>query len=136
MEKGIVKRIIGPVVDVHFPAGSLPEIYYAVEVPLEGRKVVLEVVQQIGGGDVRCIALASTDGISRGCEAYNTGSSITMHRGLYHAFWGEAGQGDMVVGEVSKVNDDKLIIFVRRPPTCFHIAVCQVFCQTYRRCLQ
>ena len=34
------------------------------------------------------------------------GSSITMHRGLYHAFWGEAGQGDVVVGEVSKVNDD------------------------------
>ena len=34
------------------------------------------------------------------------GSSITMHRGLYHAFWGEAGQGDVVVGELSKVNDD------------------------------
>ena len=53
MEKAIVKRVIGPVVDVHFPSGQLPELYHAVEVPLEGRKVVMEVVQQIGGGDVR-----------------------------------------------------------------------------------
>ena len=66
MDTGIVKRVIGPVVDVHFAAGQLPEIYHAVEVSLEERKVVMEVVQQIGGGDVRCIALSSTDGISRG----------------------------------------------------------------------
>ena len=94
MDKGIVKRVIGPVVDVHFPAGQLPEIYHAVEVPLEDHKVVMEVVQQVGGGDVRCIALASTDGISRGCEAVNTGTSITMPVG-------EATLGRMfnVVGE-------------------------------------
>ena len=115
MEKGIVKRIIGPVVDVHFPAGSLPEIYYAVEVPLEDRKVVLEVVQQIGGGDVRCIALASTDGISRGCEAYNTGSSITMPVG-------EATLGRMfnVVGEPidgkGPVETEERLPIHRKPP--------------------
>ena len=115
MEKGIVKRIIGPVVDVHFPAGSLPEIYYAVEVPLENRKVVLEVVQQIGGGDVRCIALASTDGISRGCEAYNTGSSITMPVG-------EATLGRMfnVVGEPidgkGPVETEERLPIHRKPP--------------------
>ena len=78
MEKAIVKRVIGPVVDVHFPEGQLPELYHAVEVHLPERKVVMEVVQQIGGGDARCIALSSTDGISRGCEAVNTGSAITM----------------------------------------------------------
>ena len=94
MEKAIVKRVIGPVVDIHFPEGALPELYNAVEVQLEDRKVVMEVVQQIGGGDVRCIALSSTDGISRGCEARNTGSSITMPVG-------EATLGRMfnVVGE-------------------------------------
>ena len=94
MDKGIVKRVIGPVVDVHFSSGQLPEIYHAVEVALDDHKVVMEVVQQIGGGDVRCIALASTDGISRGCEAVNTGTSITMPVG-------EATLGRMfnVVGE-------------------------------------
>ena len=49
MEKATVKRVIGPVVDVHFPKGKLPELYHAVEVNVEGRKIVLEVVQQIGG---------------------------------------------------------------------------------------
>ena len=78
MENAIVKRVIGPVVDVHFPYGNLPELYNAIEVRLPGRKVTLEVVQQIGGGDVRCIALSSTDGISRGMEAFDTGASITV----------------------------------------------------------
>ena len=57
---------------------KLPEIYNAVEVQLPERKVVLEVVQQLGGRDVRCIALSSTDGISRGLEATDTGTSITV----------------------------------------------------------
>ncbi len=94
MEKAIVKRVIGPVVDIHFPEGALPELYNAIEIQLEDRKVVLEVVQQIGGGDVRCIALSSTDGISRGCEARDTGGSITMPVG-------EATLGRMfnVIGE-------------------------------------
>jgi len=75
---GIVKRVIGPVVDIHFNAGELPELYNAIEIALADRKVVLEVVQQIGGGNVRCIALSSTDGISRGYEAADTGASITV----------------------------------------------------------
>ena len=66
MNHGTVKRVIGPVVDVHFPEGKLPEIYNAVEIRLPARKVVLEVVQQLGNRDVRTIALSSTDGISRG----------------------------------------------------------------------
>ena len=78
MEKAIVKRVIGPVVDIHFPAGKLPELYHAIEVRLEGQSVMLEVVQQLGNSEVRCIALSSTDGISRGCEAIDTGGPITM----------------------------------------------------------
>ena len=95
MVNGIVKRVIGPVVDVQFPAGQLPELYNAIEVAHEnGGKVTLEVVQQIGDGAVRCIALASTDGISRGTAAVDTGAPITMPVG-------EATLGRMfnVVGE-------------------------------------
>ena len=66
MENGIVRRVIGPVVDVQFPSGNLPEIYNAIEIQLEDRKVVMEVVQLIGDNSVRCISLFSTDGISRG----------------------------------------------------------------------
>lgn len=78
MERGIVKKVIGPVVDVHFPSGKLPDLYNAVEISLPDRKVTLEVVQEIGNGTVRCIALASTDGISRGLEAVDTGAPINM----------------------------------------------------------
>ena len=94
MKNATVKRVIGPVVDIHYPEGKLPEIYNAVEIHLPERKVVLEVVQQLGNRDVRCIALSSTDGISRGMEAWNTGASITMPVG-------EATLGRMfnVVGE-------------------------------------
>nr|MBQ1579175.1 F0F1 ATP synthase subunit beta [Oscillospiraceae bacterium] len=78
MNNGTVKRVIGPVVDIHFAEGKLPELYNAIEISLPERKVVLEVVQQLGGRDVRCIALSSTDGISRGIDAFDTGSSIMM----------------------------------------------------------
>ena len=94
MEKGIVKRVIGPVVDIHFPSGKLPELYHAVHIRLPERTVVLEVVQQIGEGSVRSIALSSTDGISRGMEAVNTGDTIRMPVGK-----GTLGRMFNVVGE-------------------------------------
>ena len=78
MEKGIVRRVIGPVVDIYFPNGDLPELYNAVYLNLPGRRVVLEVVQQIGQGMARAIALSSTDGVSRGMEAVDTGDTIRM----------------------------------------------------------
>ena len=94
MQKGEVRNVIGPVVDIRFPPEELPELYNAIEIRLPERKVVLETVQQTGGGVTRCIALSSTDGISRGMEAWNTGASITMPVG-------EATLGRMfnVVGE-------------------------------------
>ena len=78
MENGIVRRVIGPVVDVQFPSGNLPEIYNAIEIQLEDRKVVMEAVQLIGDNSVRCISLFSTDGISRGMMARDTGSPVTV----------------------------------------------------------
>ena len=78
MKKGIVKRVIGSVVDIFFPTGELPKIYNAEEIQLKDRKVTLEVQQQLGDRIVRCIAMSSTDGISLGCEALDTGAPITM----------------------------------------------------------
>ena len=94
MEQGIVTRVIGPVVDVQFPSGRLPDIDNAIEIPLEGRKVVIETVQQLGDNSVRCVALFSTDGISRGCRAFDTGHPVTVPVG-------EATLGRMfnVIGE-------------------------------------
>ena len=94
MENGIVRRVIGPVVDVQFPSGKMPDIHNAIEVQLEGRKVVMEAVQHIGENSVRCISLFSTDGMSRGCAAVDTGAPVKMPVG-------EATLGRMfnVVGE-------------------------------------
>ena len=78
MKNGIVRRVTGPVVDVQFPAGHLPDIYNAIEIQLEGRKVVMEAMQQLGSDTVRCVSLFSTDGIARGCTAVDTGFPVTM----------------------------------------------------------
>ena len=78
MENGIVRRVIGPVVDVQFPSGRMPDIYNAIEVQLENRKIVMEAVQHLGDNSVRCISLFSTDGLSRGCRAVDTGAPVTM----------------------------------------------------------
>ena len=94
MENGIVKRVIGPVVDVQFPAGKLPEINNAIEVHAGQRRIVMEAVQQLGDNAVRCISLFSTDGLQRGCVAVDTGTSVKMPVG-------EATLGRMfnVIGE-------------------------------------
>ena len=94
MENGIVKGVIGPVVDVQFPAGKLPEINNAIEVHAGARRIVMEAVQQLGDNAVRCISLFSTDGLQRGCVAVDTGASVKMPVG-------EATLGRMfnVIGE-------------------------------------
>ena len=81
--KGTVAQIFGPVVDVRFPAGQLPEIYNAVEITSEsaGLSIVLEVAQHLGNDVARCIAMASTDGCSRGMDAVDTGAPITVPGG-------------------------------------------------------
>ncbi|MFT5447543.1 MAG: F-type H+-transporting ATPase subunit beta [Gammaproteobacteria bacterium] len=75
MSSGNVVQIIGAVVDVEFPRGSVPKVYDALEV--EGG-LTLEVQQQIGDGVVRTIAMGSTDGLRRGTAASNTGAAIQV----------------------------------------------------------
>ncbi|MCM2339516.1 MAG: F0F1 ATP synthase subunit beta [Burkholderiales bacterium] len=74
---GVIKRIIGPVVDVAFE-GGLPEIYDALVVKRGDSSITLEVEQHIGRDTVRAVAMDSTDGLSRGMEVTNTGAPISV----------------------------------------------------------
>lgn len=79
MSKGVIRQVIGPVVDVEFSDGNLPEIYNAVNVPREGdTTLVLEVQQHLGENVVRCVSMDSTDGLVRGQDAADTGKPIAV----------------------------------------------------------
>src|SRR5438105_8158047 len=98
---GRIAQIIGPVVDVHFPAEHLPEIYFALEIDLSAMvstgedgqaaggaamkgveqgtgKLILEVQQHLGNNVVRAVAMGPTDGLRRGVEVRNTGAPISV----------------------------------------------------------
>jgi len=80
--KGRVARVIGPVVDIEFPADSMPAIFNAlhVEVTMSGttRTLTMEVAQHIGDNLVRAISMQPTDGMIRGTEVSDTGSAISV----------------------------------------------------------
>jgi F-type H+-transporting ATPase subunit beta len=83
MNKGKITQVIGPVVDVEFEAGNLPEIYHAVKItnPSLGEgewNLVCEVAQHLGENTVRTIAMDSTEGLVRGQEVLDTGKQIVM----------------------------------------------------------
>ena len=75
---GKVIQIIGPVLDIKFENGHLPDLLNAIEIEHEGKKLVCEVASQLGDDVVRCIAMSSTDGMSRGMDAIDTGTGITV----------------------------------------------------------
>ena len=80
---GRVTQVIGPVVDVEFPPGSLPEIYTALTVSnpsisSETENLTIEVAQHLGENTARCIAMDSTDGLVRGQPVKNTGAPISV----------------------------------------------------------
>ncbi|MCI8541414.1 MAG: F0F1 ATP synthase subunit beta [Erysipelotrichaceae bacterium] len=78
-QKGKIVQVIGPVVDVWFENGELPELMNAIEIPLhEQDPLVVEVAQHIGDERVRCVAMGSTDGLVRGMEALDTGAPIQV----------------------------------------------------------
>ena len=82
MAKGKIVQVIGPVVDIEFPAESLPEILNAVTIKGKSGDIdidlVVEVMQHLGDNVTRCIAMSSTDGLTRGMEAENTGAPIRV----------------------------------------------------------
>ena len=79
MNRGSVSEIVGVVVDVDFADGELPSIRNALEIARgEEGILVLEVQQHLGENRVRCVAMDSTDGLTRGTEAADTGGPITV----------------------------------------------------------
>ena len=75
---GTVIQIMGPVLDIRFAEGQLPQLLNAIHVPNGENTIVAEVAQHIGDNVVRCIAMSSTDGLQRGVEAVDTGSPIKV----------------------------------------------------------
>jgi F-type H+-transporting ATPase subunit beta len=104
---GRVVQVIGPVVDVEFPVGSLPEINFMLRLTrtIEGetQTIALEVAQHIGSGVVRAIALKPTDGVQRGQEVENTGAPIKVPVGA-----GVLGHVYNVLGEPLDARADEI----------------------------
>ncbi|MCF6410931.1 F0F1 ATP synthase subunit beta [Pseudalkalibacillus salsuginis] len=100
MNKGRITQVMGPVVDVQFDSGNLPEIYNALKVQsTEGEKnidLTLEVSLHLGDDTVRTVAMASTDGLVRGMEALDTGTPISVP------------VGDVTLGRVFNVLGEKI----------------------------
>lgn len=78
MQAGIINQIIGPVIDIKFEEGHMPELLNAILIEDGQRKIMAEVAQHIGDDVVRCVSLSSTDGLVRGMKALDTGAPISV----------------------------------------------------------
>jgi len=117
--KGIVKQIIGPVVDVYFEGNKLPALRNALRTTVgkgsEARTIVFEVAQHVGLGRVRALALQDTSGLARGAEVEDTGSPVTVPVGekslgrLFNVI------GEPIDGKPAPVGAPRLPIH-RQPP--------------------
>lgn len=76
MNKGMINQIIGPVIDIKFDAEHMPELLNSIVIHFQGRNIVAEVAQHVGDDVARCVALSSTEGLTRGMEAEDTGEPI------------------------------------------------------------
>ena len=116
MSKGKIIQVMGPVVDVAFEDDGLPHIKDALVVDNQGKKCVMEVAQHVGGNVVRCIMLASSDGLHKDMEVEATGAGIRVPVGektlgrLFNVL------GDTIDGGESLENEEKWVIH-RDPPS-------------------
>jgi len=78
MARGKVVQVIGTVVDVEFPPDQLPALYNAIEIPTEKGKIVLEAEEHLPNDWIRCVSLSPTEGLQRGAEAIDTGTSLKV----------------------------------------------------------
>lgn len=79
MKKGTIAQVMGPVVDIQFERGNLPEIYNAITIDRgNGEQLTVEAAIHLGDDMVRCVAMSSTDGLVRGMEAVDTGKAISV----------------------------------------------------------
>lgn len=107
--KGIIHQIIGPVIDIKFMPEEMPELLNAITVQVKDRKIVAEVAQHIGDDVVRCVALSTTDGLTRGMEAIDSGGPITVPVGK-----GVLGRLFNVIGET--IDEKGPVETVKRMP--------------------
>ena len=116
MATGKIIQVIGTVVDVEFPPEEMPTVYNSLEAQVNGERLVLEVEQHIGNNWVRCLALGPTDGLTRGVEAVDTGSPITVPVGeatlgrLFNALGG-------TLDGLEEVEAEEAWPIHRQPPT-------------------
>ncbi len=115
MNQGVIKEIVGVVLDVAFE-GDLPPIYNALEVQGTDPRLVLEVQQHLGENMVRCVAMDSTDGLVRGTDVVDTGEPITVPVGenvlgrLFNVV------GDPIDGKGPVPDDTPRLPLHRNPP--------------------
>lgn len=116
MNQGKIVQVMGPVVDVEFDAEYLPNIQDALEVENEGRRCVMEVAQHIGNHTVRCIMMASSDGLCKDMVVNATGCGITVPVGEK-----TLGRLFNVLGETlddgEKLDEEEHWVIHRDPPT-------------------
>jgi F-type H+-transporting ATPase subunit beta len=116
---GTIVQVIGSTFDAHFPEDALPEIYNAVtcQIELRGQKLTLvgEVAKHLGGGQVRCVALASTDGLRRGDACVDTGEPVKVPVGeaVLGRVFNLLGQ---VIDERGPVSATRLAPIHKEPP--------------------
>ena len=114
--EGLITKIIGPVIDVEFQSGELPEIYTALNVQNEnGDNIVLEVEQLLGSNRVRTVAMSSTDGLKRGMKVFNTNEPIKIPVGneILGRILNVIGQP---VDELGEINTDTYLPIHRESP--------------------
>lgn len=125
MVTGKIREIIGPVVDVEFPAGQLPNIYNAVVIRSDDQEeaykgsninITMEAMQHLGNNAIRCVALSSTDGLKRGMLAADTGAPITIPVGRPTLGRMMSVIGEPIDGKGEIVSDEMLPIH-RKAPT-------------------
>ena len=76
MNEGKITQVIGAVLDIKFSKENLPNLYNAIEIPLNDSHIIAEVMQHLGGDTVRCVSMSATDGLKRGMKAIDTGAPI------------------------------------------------------------
>ena len=117
MEKGKIVQVMGPVVDVEFEDQNLPYIKDALTVENNGKKLVMEVAQHIGNNTVRCIMLASSDGLCKDMEVTATGAGISVPVGKE-----TLGRLFNVLGETidngEQLENAEHWVIHRDPPSC------------------
>ena len=114
MSSGRIVQIIGAVIDVEFPRDAVPQVYDALKV--DGKELTLEVQQQLGDGIIRAIALGSTEGISRGLVANNTGAPIQVPVGTSTLGRIMDVLGDPI-DEKGPIGEDERMAIHRAPPS-------------------